>query len=712
MADTIQNILAPSTSSEQEALQNAALGNCTADNQAVARTDPDVDVQTKSVSAEDVTGTASVQGGVVTATEQPSGAQSKLYGDGTLLGYSYEIDPDMFEGIEAGNPTANTPVLTPLSRDISGGRLFIPPTACPQIQSGANTIRLDSEDDEIHFIFDVKERFTLDSLSLYFSAIADGGDLSLELYDALGSAVEQNGQYNGKTNADDSAPTMTSNSTPSPYVTSATSEAVGYEAWKAYDKLTTTDDCWRSTAVPSEGSPQELIIDLGESNTTAYNKVILIAANTSVADTRAAPKTFYIFGSMDGVTYTQLFYNANVPVDVGAAGRITINFLNSTAYRYIKFRFVGSYGSASVSVGLVILVPVGTGEAPGTLLHDFGNFATGSSVGWVRNTYTGYTLETGRYILVIGGATGVDATLVHRRATTIIGSDIPCCVMCKSTTDGGVSSTPLMTIWNQGRPTMLGIILNSSVHHVPELHFGQFSGSTVTLPGVGVRSIPDDGIRLNMESLTAGTGYYVYAYDNAGELAIEASATTPVQINGVYVKTGETDRLLIGYVAAINYISTYQGPVDVMGYRGIFNVFNKQKKVFGKQIPYVNSTTEILPSVQPIPSHDWRSFGSNGDDFKIKIACLACAFMMNIALGGSGQINVAVGVNDKKPHPDPYHSFGSVNAYGLARFNQNVQLNVGINSLWPLLAPSEGIARTIYYNYHVYRAEFFGEIEC
>ncbi len=96
------------TEAEETAI-NAALGNATAENPAVAGNDPTRDVTIKSATAEDITGTANVQGGVVTATEQPSGDQSKLYGDGTLLGPTYQIDPEMFEGLEAANPSAEAP---------------------------------------------------------------------------------------------------------------------------------------------------------------------------------------------------------------------------------------------------------------------------------------------------------------------------------------------------------------------------------------------------------------------------------------------------------------------------------------------------------------------------------------------------------------------------------------------------------------------------
>lgn len=98
------------TTEAQEAEQNAALGICTAENPAVAGNDPTRDVTIRSATAEDVTGTSSVQGGVVTAVEA-SGETSQLSGDGTLTGWTYQINPEMFEGLGANTDiNATNPV--------------------------------------------------------------------------------------------------------------------------------------------------------------------------------------------------------------------------------------------------------------------------------------------------------------------------------------------------------------------------------------------------------------------------------------------------------------------------------------------------------------------------------------------------------------------------------------------------------------------------
>ena len=60
--------------------------------------------------------------------------------------------------------------------------------------------------------------------------------------------------------------------------------------------------------------------------------------------------------------------------------------------------------------------------------------------------------------------------------------------------------------------------------------------------------IPAAGVTLANTGLTAATLYYVYAYDNAGTLTLEASATAPAvdADTGVRIKTGDPTRTLVG----------------------------------------------------------------------------------------------------------------------------------------------------------------------
>ena len=64
------------------------------------------------------------------------------------------------------------------------------------------------------------------------------------------------------------------------------------------------------------------------------------------------------------------------------------------------------------------------------------------------------------------------------------------------------------------------------------------------------RIIPSAGISMANTGLAANTGYYVYLYDNAGVLTMEASTTAPAvdATSGLMIKTGDATRLLVGMV--------------------------------------------------------------------------------------------------------------------------------------------------------------------
>lgn len=58
-------------------------------------------------------------------------------------------------------------------------------------------------------------------------------------------------------------------------------------------------------------------------------------------------------------------------------------------------------------------------------------------------------------------------------------------------------------------------------------------------------TIPDSGITVACTGLTSDTAYYLYVYDNAGTLTLDLSTTVPTTQDGIGVKTGATDRLMV-----------------------------------------------------------------------------------------------------------------------------------------------------------------------
>lgn len=74
------------------------------------------------------------------------------------------------------------------------------------------------------------------------------------------------------------------------------------------------------------------------------------------------------------------------------------------------------------------------------------------------------------------------------------------------------------------------------------------------------RQIPDAGVSLNVAALAADTCYDIFEYDNAGNIALEATAwasgtaraTSLGFVDGVYVKTGAGTRKYRGSIRTVN----------------------------------------------------------------------------------------------------------------------------------------------------------------
>ena len=88
--------------------------------------------------------------------------------------------------------------------------------------------------------------------------------------------------------------------------------------------------------------------------------------------------------------------------------------------------------------------------------------------------------------------------------------------------------------------------------------------------------IADAGITVACTGLSASTAHYLYVYDNAGTLTLDLSETASTTQDGIGVKTGATDRLLVAlcYADAAGAITTY---AEDAATQLVNNVFNKRK---------------------------------------------------------------------------------------------------------------------------------------
>lgn len=136
-------------------------------------------------------------------------------------------------------------------------------------------------------------------------------------------------------------PIMASNSTPTPYAVSASTEANSDNAgWRAFNKRTT--DKW--TASTSTGT---LRFDYGAGVTqiiTRYRITGAVAGQTSFS-----PRTWTFEGSNDGTNFTVLDTQTNVAAWTGSEVRSYV-VANTTAYRYYRLNVSANQGGGNLSI--------------------------------------------------------------------------------------------------------------------------------------------------------------------------------------------------------------------------------------------------------------------------------------------------------------------------------------------------------------------------
>jgi hypothetical protein len=130
------------------------------------------------------------------------------------------------------------------------------------------------------------------------------------------------------------SPIMTSDTTPAPYVVSASSVYSGYSAWGAFKDINTeadTYDCWVSNL---QSDPQWLMIDMNEP--VIFNQVRMSNRKYDPSHTSIErPLDFVIQGSNDAETFVDLFETEESGmVEVGKIYKF--DFINHTPYRYYR----------------------------------------------------------------------------------------------------------------------------------------------------------------------------------------------------------------------------------------------------------------------------------------------------------------------------------------------------------------------------------------
>lgn len=118
------------------------------------------------------------------------------------------------------------------------------------------------------------------------------------------------------------------------------------------------------------------------------------------------------------------------------------------------------------------------------------------------------------------------------------------------------------------------------------------NGHRLVIAGESV-AIPAAGVALSAAGLTPGTLYYIYAYDNAGTITLEASATghSTHDGTGVEIKTGDPSRTLVGMARAV------AGPAwaDADGQRLVVSWFNRRRRPVRAGFSAQRSTSSTTP---------------------------------------------------------------------------------------------------------------------
>lgn len=119
------------------------------------------------------------------------------------------------------------------------------------------------------------------------------------------------------------------------------------------------------------------------------------------------------------------------------------------------------------------------------------------------------------------------------------------------------------------------------------LKLSLYNGNNLVIDGKSV-DIPAAGVTLAATGLTAGTTYYIYAFESGSDIALEASTTThAVGASGIEVKSGDESRTLVGMARAIT------GPAweDSDANRFVASWFNRKPKGLANHLTVTRAIT-------------------------------------------------------------------------------------------------------------------------
>jgi len=145
---------------------------------------------------------------------------------------------------------------------------------------------------------------------------------------------------------------MTTNALPTPFVASASSTTAGYDAFRAFNGVKTTENPWVSAVLPAW-----LKIDLGASGAKVVSKYNI--TGRSLANVNQNPKSWTLEGSNDDTNWTVLDTVTNETSWIDLETR-SFYFDNDTAYRYYKINITEVNGTTLAAIQELELIESGT----------------------------------------------------------------------------------------------------------------------------------------------------------------------------------------------------------------------------------------------------------------------------------------------------------------------------------------------------------------
>ena len=196
-------------------------------------------------------------------------------------------------------------------------------------------------------------------------------------------------------------PQMTANNAPSPFVAAASSEAVGFEAFRAFNRVYTTSTYWTTSGGATTGW---LSMDFGSS-------IVIDSYTIYGSDGQTFnPRYWSLQGSNDNTSWADLQIVSGAAAIGGNSTYSSGNIGNTTGYRYYRVNITLNGGGAGLRITELELYQqfTGTITAGGSF-----NFNSGSISGSVTSTsplsagatnLITVTATTGSVALTLGGA--------------------------------------------------------------------------------------------------------------------------------------------------------------------------------------------------------------------------------------------------------------------------------------------------------------------